>query len=222
MGKLLRVSVVLLLLLALVASGLGYLLFQKRESLKGLTQDLAAEVVKTARFIESSQDPDLTKSENPKMDKEIEVTQLLTYKLDPNVVQADTNKPATMKQTMGLLQGKAEAQLSILTDTRAALAQKIQELDAATNKIASLEADIVRLEGEKKQLQDNVTVLEKEVAEGHHPRPERQDQDPGRHDQAPDGEAEPHRPRNRRLKHQWDEFPDLRDQGPDPAGQQGL
>jgi predicted RNase H-like nuclease (RuvC/YqgF family) len=99
------------------------------------------------------------------MDKEIEVTQLLTYKLDPNVVQADTNKPATMKQTMGLLQGKAEAQLSILTDTRAALAQKIQELDAATNKIASLEADIVRLEGEKKQLQDNVTVLEKEVAE---------------------------------------------------------
>ncbi len=165
MGKLLRVLVVILLLLSIAAFSLGYLLFQKRETLKGHVQDLASQVVTVAGFIEAEQSPDLTKSENPRMDKEVSLAQLLTYKLDPTVTLVETNKPATMEQTMGLLRGKAQAQLSILNDTRAALAQKIQELDIATNKIIALEGNVVKVEGEKKELQDKITGLEKDIAE---------------------------------------------------------
>jgi uncharacterized protein YoxC len=165
MGKLLRVLVVLLFLLGIAALALGILLFQKRETLKGHVQDLAVNVVRLSSFIEAEQDPDLTKSDLPKMDKQLEVGQLLTYKADPNAIVVDTNKPATMSAAMGLLIGKAQNQLTILNDTRSALGQKIQELEVATNRINALEADVARLEGEKKQLQDTVATLEKDVAD---------------------------------------------------------
>jgi chromosome segregation ATPase len=70
-----------------------------------------------------------------------------------------------MDAAMRMLIGKAQIELGRLDDTRKALAQKIQELDVATNKIAALEANIVLLEAEKKQLQENVAALEKDVAE---------------------------------------------------------
>jgi hypothetical protein len=165
MGKLLRVLVVLLLLLGIAALVLGFLLFQKRETLKGHVQDMAQNVVELSGHIEAEQADDLTKSDMPKMSGQVTITQLLTYKLDPTVTVTDTNKPATMDATLRMLIGKAQIQLGRLDDTRKALAVKIQELDVATNKIAALEADIVRLEGEKKQLQDNVAALEKDVAE---------------------------------------------------------
>lgn len=165
MGKLLRVLVVILLLLGIAAFGLGYILFQKRETLKGHVQDLATQVVNLAPYIEASQDPNLAKGGNPTMAKDLSVTQLLTYKLDPTVTLVDTNRPATMDAAMKDLIGKANVQFTILNDTRAALAQKITELDTATNKIAALEADIVKLEGEKKALQETITGLEKDVAE---------------------------------------------------------
>lgn len=165
MGKLLKVLVVLLFLLGIAALALGILLFQKRETLKGHVQDLAVNVVRLSAYVEAEQDPDLTKSDLPKMDKQIELGQLLTYKADPNAIVVDTNKPATMSAAMGLLIGKTQNQLTILNDTRSALGQKIQELEVATNRINALEADVARLEGEKKALQDTVAKLEKDVAE---------------------------------------------------------
>lgn len=165
MGKLLRVLVVLLLLLGIAALVLGFMLFQKRETLKGHVQDMAKNVVELSGQIEAEQADDLTKSDMPKMSSQVTITQLLTYKVDPSVAVTETNKPATMDAAMRMLIGKAQIQLGRLDDTRKALAVKIQELDVATNKIAALEADIVRLEGEKKQLQDNVATLEKDVAE---------------------------------------------------------
>lgn len=165
MGKLLRVLVVLLLLLGIASLVLGFLLFQKRETLKGHVQDLAGNVLSLSGSIEAEQVDDLTRTDLPKMDKQMSITQLLTYKPDPTVVVVDTNKPATMDAAMKQLIGKASIQLSRLNDTRAALGQKIQELGVATNKIAALETDIARLEGEKKQLQENVSALEKDGAE---------------------------------------------------------
>jgi hypothetical protein len=165
MGKLLRVLVVLLLILGIAALVLGLLLFQKRELLKGHVQDMAKNVLELSGHIEAEQADDLTKSDMPKMSSQLTITQLLTYKLDPSVTLVDTNKPATMDAAMRMLIGKAQIELGRLDDTRKALAQKIQELDVATNKIAALEANIVQLEAEKKQLQENVAALEKDVAE---------------------------------------------------------
>lgn len=164
MGKLLRVLVVILLLLGIAALVLELRLFQKRETLKGHVQDMAKNVLELSGHIEAEQADDLTKSDLPTMNSQLTLSQLLTYKLDPTAPAVDTNKPATMDAAMRLLIGKAQIQLGRLSDTRTALAQKIQELDAATNKITTLEASIVRLEGEKKQLQDNVVTLEKDVA----------------------------------------------------------
>ncbi len=163
MGKLLRVLVVLLLLLGIAALALGVMLFQKRETLKGHVQDLAENVLSLSRHVEAEQVDDLTQTDLPRMDKVVTRDQLLGYSLDPQTRRADTNSP--MVQIMGQLIGKANIQASRLNDTRLALSQKIQELDVATNKIAELEATIVRLEEEKKQLQDQVAALEKELAE---------------------------------------------------------
>lgn len=164
MGKLLRVLVVLLFLLGIGALFLGIQLFQKREALKGHVQDIAQKVVDLSANIEAEQADDLTKTENPKMNEQVTLPQLLKYKLEPQEV-VDTNKPAIMADTMKLLIGKSAVQLSRLNDTRAALGQKLQEIELATNKIAAIEADVVKLEGEKKQLQESAVTLEKDVAE---------------------------------------------------------
>ena len=163
MGKLLRVLVVLLLLLGIAALVLGLLLFQKRETLKGHVQDLSVQVERVAANIEAEQADDLTKSDNPKMNKDVTAAKLQGYTLDPVTKKVSTNAP--MMIAMAQLVGKSAIELSRLNDTRTALGQKIQELDAATNKIAGLEANVTKLEGEKKQLQDSVTGLEKDVAE---------------------------------------------------------
>jgi len=165
MGKLLRVLVVLLLLLGVAALALGILLFQKRETLKGHTQDLASQVFRLSETIEAEQVDDLTVTDLPKMNSRITVGQLLTYKLAPDALIVDTNQPAIMADAMNLLYGRSAIQLNRLRDTRLALAQKIQELDAATNKIAVLEADIARLQDEKQQLEARVAALTREVAE---------------------------------------------------------
>jgi hypothetical protein len=164
MGKLLRVLVVFLFLLGFGALFLGIQLFQKRETLKGHVQDLAQKVVELSANIEAEQADDLTQTENPKMNAQVALPQLLKYKLAPQET-ADTNKPAIMEDTLKLLIGKSAVQLSRLNDTRSALSQKIQELEIATNKIAALEADIVKLADEKKQLQENVATVQKDVTE---------------------------------------------------------
>ena len=163
MGKLLRVLVILLLLLGIAALALGVMLFQKRETLKGHVQDLAENVLSLSSHIESEQVDDLTQTDLPRMDKVVTRDLLLGYSLDPLTKRVDPNSP--MAQIMGQLIGKANIQASRLNDTRAALSQKIQEYDAATNKIAALEADIVRLEEEKKKLEEQVAALERDLAE---------------------------------------------------------
>jgi chromosome segregation ATPase len=163
MGKLLRVLVVFLLLLGIAALVLGFLLFQKRETLKGHVQDLSVQVERVAANIEAEQADDLTKTDNPKMNKEITAVKLQGYSLDPVTKKANTNAP--MMLAMAQLVGKSAIELSRLNDTRTALALKIKELETATNRIAVLEANVAKLEGEKKQLQDNVASLEKDVAE---------------------------------------------------------
>jgi len=165
MGKLLRVLVVLLLLLGIGALILGLQLFQKRETLKGHVQDIARQVFRLSETIEAEQVDDLTTTGLPKMNSQVSITQLLTYKPDPTLLIVDPSKPVTMDETMNLLYGKAAIQLNRLQDTRSALSQKIQEFDAATNTIATLEAVIARLEEEKKQLQEQVAALERDVAD---------------------------------------------------------
>lgn len=153
MNNLLRVLLILLLVLSIAALVMGWMLFDQRQELKGRLQATENSLVEIARTIERDSPEELTDRDLPKM--QIDRDQLQTYYGVDEQGNVVVGGPGTMDEVLRQLRGRAASQYAYYNDTRAALAQRNEELEAKTAELADA----------RQQLEQAVEARETAVAE---------------------------------------------------------
>ncbi len=131
MGTLLRISLILLLVLSIAALALGWVLFDQRQEIRGRLELAEDTLLEVARTIERESPEELTDRDLPKL--EIDREELRSY-------------PEPMQNVLRQLRGRAASQYAYYNDTRAALAQREDEISEKAEELATKEQELAQTE----------------------------------------------------------------------------
>lgn len=157
MAKLLRPTIIVLLLLSVGSLVLGILLFNNREILKGRADKHADAVMELATKLAAERDPFINK-----IDKELVRTNLLDYARMDSELEALSAIASTRLDTLFDTGQDLKDTQDELNETLDELARTKQELQAARDEIARLEGVVAEKERDLAIANERIDTLETE------------------------------------------------------------